>query len=216
MPKSRLVCSTLIILGALLTLVGYFSPWIPHQAAGLSITGFEMAEWIKFAPDVRNHTVALRRMDFYWPPVAAVIGLVALTTYHRKWRWYQWGLTIMALGLSLLPFPLFEEVNSLTGIKANWGRLGMVAYGLLAVGVSVWFKVWPAKFRGAGLTLISGLGLVLTSLALSAAEPIVEKLFNHLINPGLGYNLTRLGLILLMAAGGSLLFSQQKRGDVAS
>lgn len=215
MPKSHLLRVSLIALGVTLVLIGFFSPWVPHATAGLTITGFEMAEWIKFAPEVRDQSAGLRRMDFYFPPVAAVIGLVALATDHRTWRWYQWGLILLAFGLSLLPFPLLEEVNSLAGIKANWGRLAMVAYGLLAAGISMWFKALPPKFRGVGLMLLSLLALILTSLAFSAAEPIVERLYNHLVNPGWGYHLTRGGAVLLALGGLLLLLEQQKRGDAS-
>ena len=200
----RLLSATLILLGVGLVLLGYFSPWVPHPAAGLALTGFEIAEWIKFAPQVRMGVSPLKRADFYWPPTVAAIGLAALAASHPgRPRWSHWAPIILAAILSLLPFPLLEEVNSLGGVQANLGRLGLVILGLLATTYG-WIAVegrLPAKVGGIALALTAGTGLVLVSRAFGAAEPIVESLLNHSIDPGLGYHLTRGGMLLLFVAG---------------
>lgn len=193
----------LILLGVLLILGGYFSPWIPHRAAGLALTGFEISEWIKFAPEVRAGTSPLRRASFYWPPFAAAVALALLATREGRWGWSAWLLVALSAMLSLLPFPLLEEVTDLPGVKANLGRLALVAAGLGAAVLAAWRRRLPGRLRGGVLLLVGVGGAALVTAAFSAAEPIVERLYHHLVDPGMGYHLTR-GAMLLLALGGLL------------
>ncbi len=202
--KGKLV-AVLILLGVALILVGYFSPWVPHRAAGLALTGFEIGEWIKFAPEVQSGSSPLRRVDFYWPPAVAAMGLALLAGNSRPWRWRDWSLVVIAVILSLLPFPLLEEISDLNGIKANIGRLGLVAMGEITCLVVIARQGLPAKVRGTALLLAAGFGVILVSRAFSTAEPIVERLYDQAIDPGPGYNLTRCGMALLSMAGISRL-----------
>jgi hypothetical protein len=195
------VSSVLMALGVLLILVGYFSPWVPHRTAGLALTGFEFSEWIKFAPEVRAGTTPLRRASFYWPPFVAAVGLALLAARERRWGWSAWLLVALSAVLSLLPFPLLEEVQDLPGIRTNLGRLGLVAAGLAASASAVWRRQLPGRLRGAVLLLAGGIGVAVVTIAFSAAEPIVERLFNHPIDPGLAYHLTRGAMLLLALAG---------------
>ncbi len=207
---SRQLSSTLIALGIVLTLVGFFSPWIPHRAAGLALTGFELGEWIKFAPQVRDGTAGLRRADFHFPPVLATLGLLALAAGRRPWRWHHWVLTALAALVALIPFPLLEEINNPAGVRANLARLALVLGGWLAAGFVAGKRYLPAHLRGATLSLAAGAGLVLVSLAFRTAEPIIEGLYNQLMDPGVGYNLTRGGMLLLLVGGIALLSPEQK------
>ncbi len=195
------ISSVLVVLGVLLVLVGYFTPWIPHRAAGLALTGFEFSEWIKFAPEVRAGTIPLRRASFYWPPFVAAVGLALLAARGLRWGWSAWLLVVLSTLLSLLPFPLLEEVRNLPGIRANLGRLVLVAAGLIASALAVWRRQLPGRVRGAVLLLTAGTGVAAVTIAFSAAEPVVERLFDHLIDPGLGYQVTRGAMLLLALAG---------------
>jgi hypothetical protein len=197
----RRASAVLILLGAFLLLVGYFSPWVPHRAAGLALTGFELSEWIKFAPQVQAGAAPLRRASFYWPPFVAAVALALLAARERSWGVSAWLLVALSVMLSLLPFPLLEEARDFAGIRANLGRLGLVAAGLASAGLAVWRRQLPGRLRGAVLCLAAGVGVVVVTLAFSAAEPIVERLFNQLIDPGLGYHLARGAMLLLILAG---------------
>lgn len=195
------LATALSLLGVLLILIGFFSPWIPHRAAGLAITGFELGEWIKFAPELREGSSPLRRGDFYWPPALAALALAAVVGRSGRRGWANWLLILLAALLALLPFPLLEELSSAGGIRANLGRLALVGLGLAAAAGAALQPRWPSSLRGALLALGGVLGVVLVSGALAAAEPIVERLFRQLIDPGPGYNLTRGGMLLIALAG---------------
>ncbi len=60
-----------VLIGLLLLgLTGYFGPWAPHGAAGLVITGLDLAEYVKFVPQVASGEISLWREIFYLPLAA--------------------------------------------------------------------------------------------------------------------------------------------------
>ncbi len=54
-------------------MVGCLSPWVPHKAAALSVTGIELAEFAKFFPQVQGGAVPIARELFYLPFVATLV-----------------------------------------------------------------------------------------------------------------------------------------------
>ena len=64
-------------LGFALVVVGYFGPWIPHETAALTVTGFELAEFAKFFPQVQGGVVPVTR-GLFLTPIAAVAILLGL------------------------------------------------------------------------------------------------------------------------------------------
>ncbi len=198
----------LVILGVLLSLSGFFSPWFPHPSAGLALTGFEVGEWIKFVPEVRAGATHLRRTNFYWPPVVAAVACALLAVRQRAHGWQRWSLISLATLISLVPFPALEEISNLEGIRANLGRLLLVGLGLLATVLAAARRQLPARVWGMALALAGAAGVVLVSLAFSTAEPMVERLLNQLIDPTLAYHLTRGGMALLTIGGIARLFDR--------
>ena len=60
---------------AVVTILGYFGPWIPHRAAGLVIVGLDLGELVKFLYPVQQGDIALWREGFYLPLVAVSVAL---------------------------------------------------------------------------------------------------------------------------------------------
>ena len=112
--RSQIIKSGWIVLtasGIVLVLVGFLSPWIDHREAGLALTGFEMGEWIKFAPQVREGSAGLSRAGFYWPAAVAAMALVMIASVGKR-RGVRRALLVMATLAALLPLPLIEEIKS--------------------------------------------------------------------------------------------------------
>jgi hypothetical protein len=190
------------LVGIALMLTGFFSPWIDHPVAGLALTGFEIGEWIKFAPEVRAGTVSLSRSGFYWSAAAAAVGLAVVAAGVGPHRRIRWLLLASAAGVALLPFPLVEEITSRAGMQANWPRFGLIALGLVAVGaVAGWGRRMPQWTLGVALVVMGAGGLVVASATFVAAEPIVERIYHRLIDPGVGLILVQAGLIALAGGG---------------
>ena len=55
------VARLLIPVGGVVTLVGYFGAWIQHPVAGLTVTGLDLAEYVKFLVPVRTGEITLWR-----------------------------------------------------------------------------------------------------------------------------------------------------------
>ena len=72
------VVRILLPLALLMALVGAFGPWVSHRAAALVLTGQDMAEFVKFLPDVRSGELRVTRELFYLPFLAgAALYVVA-------------------------------------------------------------------------------------------------------------------------------------------
>ena len=72
---SRLAVVRLLLpLGWLLAAIGYYGPWIAHATAALTLSGADMAEFVKFLPAVQDGTLAVARQLFYLPPVDEQYG----------------------------------------------------------------------------------------------------------------------------------------------
>ena len=72
----------LLPVSALLTLTGYFRPWITHQAAGLAVLGLDFGELVKFLYPVQQGDIRLWREGFYLPLVAVSVSL-SLNAFRR-------------------------------------------------------------------------------------------------------------------------------------
>ena len=94
----------LIILAAL-GLAGYFGPWTPHRAAGLVITGLDLAEYVKFVPQVLSGQIPIRREIFYLPLLAGSLISSMLAAHQDLPRWLRLllGLAAIPLALAMLP-----------------------------------------------------------------------------------------------------------------
>lgn len=86
-------------------LAGYFGPWIPHRAAGLVITGLDLAEYVKFVPQVISGAIPIRRELFYLPLAAGslICSLFAARQELPRWLRALLGLTAIPLALAMLP-----------------------------------------------------------------------------------------------------------------
>lgn len=92
-------------LALLVALIGYFGAWLPHRAAGLVITGLDLAEYVKFIPQVASGQIALRREIFYLPLLAASLSAGWLATRRELPRGIRAGFWLAAIPLALAMLP---------------------------------------------------------------------------------------------------------------
>ena len=191
----------LLPLSALLTLVGYFGPWVPHRVAGLVITGLDLGEYVKFLPVVRSGEVTLWREGFYLPLVAVSLALT-LAAFRREWR-YGWPLRALLLAgagiaaLNLLP-PAWDQ--STFGNPAFRQQIQALALCLGAAAFSPLLALLPHR-----VNRLLVLGLSLAALWFPARDflrvlPAIRELYHQPLAPGWGLYLTVIGLLLLSAA----------------
>ena len=90
----------LLLAGWICAVVGYHGPWVDHTAAGLILTGVDMAEFVKFLPQVMGGTLIVLRQLFYLPILATVVSIALLVGAQRLN--YPWLVRIALLGLAFL------------------------------------------------------------------------------------------------------------------
>jgi hypothetical protein len=196
-----------------LAAVGYFGPWIAHPTAALTITGVDMAEFVKFVPGVAEGSLSVFRELFYLPPVAVVVSVAILI---GSWQLgYPWPFQALVLGLAIplslqvLP-PAWSPGTLLTAeFRLQTSALGL-CWLLLA---SFWLLArLPMALRN-GMSAIAGLGAVtLPVWQFISLKPAVDAVYGSPVSFGWGL-FTCLGGLTLMAATSLALFlvSRQTR-----
>ena len=183
-------------LSALLTLAGYFGPWLPHRAAGLVITGLDLGELVKFLYPVQQGDISIWREAFYLPLVAVSVAL-SLFAWRRELGYplvVRLGLfavaTVAALNLlppAWTPGLLFTPEFRLQ-IAAMAGCLALALVAPLTA-------LLPARLTG-----LLTLALVVAALFFPLAQfqwilPALADLYNHPLAPGWGPWVMGVGLV---------------------
>lgn len=194
-----------------LIVLGYWGAWLLHPAAGLNILGIDLAEYVKFVPEVRSGQVSLRREIFYAPLVSLSLGLTLLATIHRPRLPLPLRLLILALAvppaLALLPPAWTPALLRTPEFRAQTLAIGLLlAAALLA---PLWRRFLPDPARGLLLLALAGLPFPAIA-AFQRLLPALAALYNHPLAPGPA--LFRLGLGAgLLAAGGLLMLWPARR-----
>lgn len=86
--------------GVLLTLCGYFGPWVPHPVAGLVIPGLDLGEYVKFLAPVQRGEISVWREGFYLP-LLAVSLIASLYAFDRGFR-YGWPVRMLLVSVAIV------------------------------------------------------------------------------------------------------------------
>ncbi|MCX6049484.1 MAG: hypothetical protein NT075_30665 [Chloroflexi bacterium] len=193
----------LIPLGGLLTLLGYFGPWVNHRVAGLVIMALDLGEYVKFLPEVRSQQINLWREGFYLPlmTVSLAFSLYAFRT-QPGFQWPRRIFMVVVAGvaaLNMLP-PAWTPPKLIT---AEF-RLQTVAIliCLAAVAFSPFLALIPQRIAMILVVGLSGLACWFPIANFLRVLPAISTLYNHLLTPGWGMYAMAGGLILL--ASGSV------------
>ncbi|MFN8494226.1 MAG: hypothetical protein U0350_41895 [Caldilineaceae bacterium] len=203
MKSSARIERWLIPLAGLLTLIGYFGPWVNHRVAGLVIMGLDLGEYVKFLPEVRSGQITLWREGFYLPLVT--VSLAFSLSIFRKQFHYHWLIRSLFVAvasmaaLNLLP-PAWTPDRLVTPeFQLQTTMLGVC---LAAVAFSPFWALIPAWIAAMVIVALSGLALWFPIHDFLAVLPLISGLYNHPLQPGWGMSVMACGLVVL--AGASL------------
>ena len=203
----------LLPLGGLVTLAGYFGPWIDHPAAGLVVTGLDLPEYMKFLPSVRNGSLTLWRQGFYLPLVA--VSLAWSLGAFRRDLGYGWLMRIVLLigaavtALNLLPPAWTPALLRTPEFRAQ----ALVMAACLGVAlVSPFVALLPRQVSGAIITLLATWTLWTPLRGFLRLLPDISLIYNAPQQPGWGAYLMSAGLLVLIAVGVLLCWPAQE-GD---
>lgn len=189
----------LLPLSALLTLAGYFGPWVPHRVAGLVVTGLDLGEYVKFLPVVRSGQVTLWREGFYLPLVTVSLAL-SLAAFRPALR-YGWPLRVLLLlvagvaALNLLPPAWDQSTFSNPEFRQ---QIQALALCLGAAAISPLLALLPRWLSASLVFVLSVLALWLPLRDFLRVLPTIRELYNHPFPLGWGVYVMAAGLLLLL------------------
>ncbi|NOZ04811.1 MAG: hypothetical protein GXP41_00440 [Chloroflexi bacterium] len=189
-------------LGGLLTMAGYWAPWVSHKSPALVLIGFDLAEFVKFTPAYRTGTLPGLREALWVPPAAAAL-LLALAVVrgraHPLWARVAAGTTGFLMAFTLLPpFPYRAGVLFSAEFRGQTtlALVGMTACGaaLLAGGLPI---IHGRGWRWAAVP-VAVLGIALPVWEFAQLKPLFDSLYGHPVTLGVGIPLTAVGLALAL------------------
>ena len=208
----------LLPIGWVLSAVGFLGPWIAHPTAALSLSGVDMAEFVKFLPGALDGSLTLVRQVFYLPPFAITASLALLIhsdslRYHRLLR--ALGL-LLAVPLSLQLLPPAWSPSSLLTAEFRAQMTALVICWLLLAGSWLLRRLptWLTSTVSAALCLVA---LLLTTWQFLIAKPAIDEVYGTIPAGGWGLWLCLAGLAIATAASVYLALTvrRQSRSPLA-
>lgn len=202
--RLRIAGFRLHLLGLVLAIVGYFGPWVPHKTAALTLTGLELAEFVKDAfPHIVRHL-------FYLPLIAAFI-LLALLASRSAARLVRLAVPLFAAALllaALLPFSVVDSVRRALTTRTSLaldprytGQLAFVVGGTVLTLLSPLAHRIPRRTRGILVALLALAGIVPTLWQFTLLHPLVVAVYDEPIGLGWGLVTCVVGFALLLVCG---------------
>ena len=184
-----------LLTGLLLAALGAsFAPWVNRSPAALVLTAPDLAEFVKFLPEVRDGSLRVHRLLFLLPLFVATFSLPLIAVSRRLAYpgWVRWPVLILVIPFALTLLP---PVWSPSVLLSPEFRLQTVAC-LLCLGlivISRWLRDIPIRSL---LVLLAFAPLAAAALALSqflVAQEAIERAYASPISPGWGTWLTLVG-----------------------
>lgn len=186
-----------MLVGLVLAAVGYLGPWVAHPTAGLTLTGPDLGEFVKFLPG----GAPPGRQLFYAPAVAVAL-LVAL--YAQRYPWVvRAPLLLVGLLMSLQLLPPAWNLAVLRSSELRAQTLALAACWIL-LAAHAWLGRVPRRWSGVGATLASlAAGILITwqYLRLRPAVGAVYSASAAYLPVGWGVVLCLTGLVAAAGAG---------------
>jgi hypothetical protein len=182
----------LLILLGLIGLIGYYGPWVPHRAAGLVVLGLDLAEYVKFLPQVAGGQIRLVRELFYLPLAASSLGCSLIASREILPRMLRWllGLAAIPLALAMLP-PAWSPSVLLQREFAI--QVIVIVLCLAAVPTIPLLRRLPDRVVYVIIATLSVAASLLPAWGFLRVLPPIEGLYNHPIRPGWGFWLSLVG-----------------------
>ena len=200
MPTIRHSPFVICLLGLVLAVVGYFGPWVPHETAALTVTGFELVEFAKFFPQVQGGTVPVTRVLFLTPLVAAAVLLGLLTNQLTNKLTNKLTRALVILAAALLALAALPPYQYLLD-PGYRGQLILAAIGLILVLLTPLARYLPRRAQGVLIALLALAGALPALWQFVLLRPLIVALYDA--PPGLGWGLIACvaGFALLLAGG---------------
>jgi hypothetical protein len=178
----------LLLVGLLLAAVGAsFGPWVDRPAAALMLTAPDLAEFVKFLPEVRTGSLTIHRLLFLFPLFVTTFALPLVVTNRRLGYpgWVRWPALVAVIPLSLTLLPPVWSPGVLLSAEFRLQTSACVLCLGMVVGAR-WLRLMPLRPI---VALLVPLSLAAPALALwqfFAVQEAVTHAYASLIVPGWG------------------------------
>jgi len=213
-PWQVVAAQWLLPIGWVLAAVGLFGPWIAHPTAALSLSGGDLAEFVKFLPGVLDGSLRLIRQLYYLPPFAVTVSialLIGLDSLH-----YSRFLCAIALLLAILTsLQLLPPAWSPASLMTSEFRAQILALSvgwLLLAGFWL-YKRLPAWLMGSLSAVLCLLAIFLPGWQFLTAKPAIDEVYSTPPSPGWGLFVCLAGLAAIAIASAFLTLSAQSLGE---
>jgi hypothetical protein len=184
---------------ALLGLIGYFGPWIPHKAAALVLTGVDLAEYVKFLPEVRSGTLSVPRELFYLPLFSGSLLLVLLASDRGlAYPWpVRWLMVVMSVPVALFMLPPAWTPQLMQTPEFRVQAVAILVCVLVAASHALLRRSRPILLRlcGVALALAAAIAPVWQFLRV---RPLISNVYNKPLAMGWGPYLTTVSFALIV------------------
>jgi hypothetical protein len=196
--------------GLLLAAIGAsFAPWVSRPPAALVLTVPDLAEFVKFLPEVRNGSLRVHRLVFLLPLFVATFSLPLVVASRRLAypRWVRWPVLILVipLALTLLP-PIWSPTVLLSPEFRLQAAACLLCLGLVVV--SRWLRDLPIRPLLVFMTLFSLAAPALALWQFSTAREAIARAYASPIVPAWGMWLTLVGFGLFILS--ALLIAKKR------
>jgi hypothetical protein len=197
------------LLGLALVFVSYFGPWIPHKTVALIVTGFELAEFAKFFPQVQGGVVPIHRVLFYSPFVAALflLALLASRSAIRPVRLIVPLFAAAALLVALLPYSVVDGLRQALTSRSPFApdpeyteQLAVLFVGVVLVLLTPLAGRLSRRARSILVALLALVGAVPALWQFVLLHPLVVALYDTRLGPGWGLIGCMVGFALLLVS----------------
>lgn len=220
-------------LGVGLALVGVWGAWVPHRTAALVLSGWDLAEFVRFVPGA-SATPEL----FCLPVWCAGVALAVMSRQLSDKLAHQVGFGAVALGLMAAILPPYPDL--LRGYQsAEWRwRFALGIGGALVIVLGFFLaslptlrarllyaetanldnnsprksdRRWPATIIGGALVTLALVGAIPALWQFLKVRGAIEVIYDTRLGWGWGLGVFLTGWGLVAASGGWLLTSSKRR-----
>jgi hypothetical protein len=205
----------LLPIGWGLATLGFLGPWIAHPTAALSLSGGDMAEFVKFLPGVLDGSLRLVRQLFYLPPFAVTVSIALLVGFDglHYARFLRAAALLLAVLLSLQLLPPAWSPSSLLTAEFRTQTVALGICWLLLV--CFWLmRRLPAWLLGSLSAALSVLAIVLPAWQFLVAKPAIDNVYGSPPGAGWGMILCFTGLAVVAAASAVSALSRRSQTEV--
>jgi hypothetical protein len=184
--RTRRIRWLAIFLAGLIGLIGYYGPWVPHKAAGLVVIGLDLAEYVKFIPEVASGRIALRREIFYLPLFVASVAASLMASRSVLPTWSRWLIASIAIPLALAMLPPAWNPAILLQPEFRLQTLA-IAFCLILVPGAMLLRSVPDRPILVVIGLLSLTAAIAPAWGYVQVHPAIEALYRQPLALGWGF-----------------------------